>query len=184
MHPLNPQIAHIPGLTGSAVTPDGETIFTVDISAFTKTDFKQAHKRDHVQEKIQESKEAQPHKPLVMVVDDSITMRRVSQRMLERAGYEVILAKDGLEAIETLVNVTPDLIMLDIEMPRMDGFEVLTRIRETEKLMKTPVMMVTSRSGEKHRMRAFDIGANEYCGKPYQEEEILKVIDQLLNAKA
>lgn len=181
MYPLNPQIAYIPGLTGSAVTPDGETIFTVDIAAFSQTMVKAAQKKEVAQTIITESAEAVSHQPTVLVVDDSITMRRVSQRMLERAGYKVATAKDGLDAIETLESLQPDLIMLDIEMPRMDGFEVLTYLRSTEKFMKTPVMMVTSRSGEKHRNRAFEIGANEYCGKPYQEEQILQTIKKLLN---
>ena len=122
----------------------------------------------------------------VLIVDDSAVVRQVTRKILETdASIEVIgVAADPIFARQKMGQRWPDVIILDIEMPRMDGFEVLTRIRETEKLMKTPVMMVTSLSGEKHRMRAFDIGANEYCGKPYQEEEILKVIDQLLNAKA
>lgn len=184
MHPLNPQIMNIPGLTGSAVTPGGETIFTVDIAAFSQSMVKASHKHA-VEKSIIETASAQDHanddRSTVLVVDDSITMRRVSQRMLERAGYQVTTAKDGLDAIETLETLQPDLIMLDIEMPRMDGFEVLTYLRSTERFMKTPVMMVTSRSGEKHRNRAFEIGANEYCGKPYQEEQILQTIKKLLN---
>lgn len=184
MHPLNPQIAHIPGLTGSAVTPGGETIFTVDIAAFSQSMVKASHKHA-VEKSIIETASTQERTTddlaTVLVVDDSITMRRVSQRMLERAGYQVTTAKDGLDAIETLETLQPDLIMLDIEMPRMDGFEVLTYLRSTERFMKTPVMMVTSRSGEKHRNRAFEIGANEYCGKPYQEEQILQTIKKLLN---
>lgn len=183
MHPLNPQISHIPGLTGSAVTPGGETIFTVDIGAFSQDMVKASrqHSTDKAETTIQMSADNQHDLSTILVVDDSITMRRVSQRMLERAGYQVKTAKDGLDAIDILENLQPDLIMLDIEMPRMDGFEVLTYLRSTEKFIKTPVMMVTSRSGEKHRNRAFEIGANEYCGKPYQEEQILQTIKKLLN---
>ena len=182
MYPLNPQIAHIPGLTGSAVTPDGETIFTVDISAFSQSMMTKPQKKEaEIIEPIEITHDSLSTSPMILVVDDSITMRRVSQRMLERAGYKVTTAKDGLDAIETLASLQPDLIMLDIEMPRMDGFEVLTYLRSTEKFMKTPVMMVTSRSGEKHRNRAFEIGANEYCGKPYQEEQILQTIKKLLH---
>lgn len=182
MYPLNPQIANIPGLTGSAVTPDGETIFTVDITAFSQSMVTASHKKAvNVIEVVETPIDHTTLMPTILVVDDSITMRRVSQRMLERAGYKVVTAKDGLDAIDTLESLQPDLIMLDIEMPRMDGFEVLTYLRNTEKFMKTPVMMVTSRSGEKHRNRAFEIGANEYCGKPYQEEQILQTIKQLLN---
>ncbi|MGL4674569.1 MAG: Hpt domain-containing protein [Wohlfahrtiimonas sp.] len=182
MYPLNPQIAHIPGLIGSAVTPDGETIFTVDIAAFSQSMATASQKKEiDIVEIIEAPAENTSDNPTILVVDDSITMRRVSQRMLERAGYKVVTAKDGLDAVDTLGSLQPDLIMLDIEMPRMDGFEVLTYLRSTEKFMKTPVMMVTSRSGEKHRNRAFEIGANEYCGKPYQEEQILQTIKKLLN---
>lgn len=182
MYPLNPQIAHIPGLTGSAVTPDGETIFTVDIAAFSQSMAMTSQKSEvEVVKEVKITTDTNNDSPIVLVVDDSITMRRVSQRMLERAGYKVTTAKDGLDAIETLETLQPDLIMLDIEMPRMDGFEVLTYLRSTERFMQTPVMMVTSRSGEKHRNRAFEIGANEYCGKPYQEEQILQTIKKLLN---
>ncbi len=182
MYPLNPQIAHIPGLTGSAVTPGGETIFTVDIAAFSH-DMITASKKSDTKTivEIKPILDDASENSTILVVDDSITMRRVSQRMLERAGYNVATAKDGLDAIETLESLQPDLIMLDIEMPRMDGFELLTHLRATERFMKTPVMMVTSRSGEKHRNRAFEIGANEYCGKPYQEEQILQTIKKLLN---
>lgn len=182
MYPLNPQIAHIPGLTGSAVTPDGETIFTVDIAAFSQSMMTASQKPEaEVVKKVKPTTDTVTDSPTILVVDDSITMRRVSQRMLERAGYKVTTAKDGLDAIETLESLQPDLIMLDIEMPRMDGFEVLTYLRSTERFMQTPVMMVTSRSGEKHRNRAFEIGANEYCGKPYQEEQILQTIKKLLH---
>ena len=182
MYPLNPQISHIPGLTGSAVTPDGETIFTVDIAAFSQNMITASQKSEvKVVQEVKPTTDTTNDSPTVLVVDDSITMRRVSQRMLERAGYTVTTAKDGIDAIETLASLQPDLIMLDIEMPRMDGFEVLTYLRSTERFMQTPVMMVTSRSGEKHRNRAFEIGANEYCGKPYQEEHILQTIKKLLN---
>ncbi|GAA5093310.1 Hpt domain-containing protein [Wohlfahrtiimonas larvae] len=184
MYPLNPQIANIPGLTGSAVTPGGETIFTVDIAAFSQTMIK-ASRKHSTEKAITEAKALADHThdelAKILVVDDSITMRRVSQRMLERAGYQVTTAKDGMDALETLETLQPDLIMLDIEMPRMDGFEVLTYLRSTERFLQTPVMMVTSRSGEKHRNRAFEIGANEYCGKPYQEEQILQTIKKLLD---
>lgn len=181
MHPLNPQISNIPGLTGSAVTPDGSTIFTVDISTLSQSQIHLIEKKELSEQNPVQHTEEVEDSSTIFVIDDSITMRKVSQRMLERAGYNVVTAKDGLDAIEILKSLNPDLIMLDIEMPRMDGFEVLTYLRSHDQFMKTPVMMVTSRSGEKHRNRAFEIGANEYCGKPYQEEQILHMISKLLN---
>jgi chemosensory pili system protein ChpA (sensor histidine kinase/response regulator) len=115
-----------------------------------------------------------------MVVDDSITVRKVTSRLLERHGMEVITAKDGVEAIARLQDVHPDIMLLDIEMPRMDGFEVATLVRHDERLMDLPIIMITSRTGEKHRERAMSIGVNEYLGKPYQESLLLETIAQLV----
>jgi len=117
-----------------------------------------------------------------MVVDDSITVRKVTSRLLERNGMEVVTAKDGVEAIAKLQDITPDIMLLDIEMPRMDGFEVATLVRHDPRLEKLPIVMITSRTGEKHRERALGIGVNVYLGKPYQESQLLEVIDQLVES--
>jgi len=113
---------------------------------------------------------------LVMVVDDSVTVRKVTSRLLERNGMNVLTAKDGVDAMMLLEEHTPDLMLLDIEMPRMDGFEVATRIRNDERLKDLPIIMITSRTGQKHRDRAMAIGVNEYLGKPYQESALLESI--------
>ena len=118
--------------------------------------------------------------PLIMVVDDSVTVRKVTGRLLERSGFEVITAKDGIDAIATLEEKTPDAMLLDIEMPRMDGFEVATHMRHDDRLRAVPIIMITSRTGEKHRERAFDIGVNAYMGKPFQENELLSTLRELL----
>jgi len=115
----------------------------------------------------------------VMVVDDSVTVRKVTSRLLERNGMEVITAKDGLDAVAQLQDHRPDIILLDIEMPRMDGFEVASFVRHDESLRDTPICMITSRTGEKHRERALAIGVNEYLGKPFQETELLDTISRL-----
>ena len=115
-----------------------------------------------------------------MVVDDSVTVRKVTGRLLERSGFEVITAKDGIDAIATLEEKTPDAMLLDIEMPRMDGFEVATHMRHDDRLRAVPIIMITSRTGEKHRERAFDIGVNAYMGKPFQENELLSTLRELL----
>jgi chemosensory pili system protein ChpA (sensor histidine kinase/response regulator) len=123
-------------------------------------------------------------RPLVMVVDDSITMRKVTGRVLERHEYEVSTAKDGVDALEKLHERVPDLMLLDIEMPRMDGYELATAMKADPRLRDVPIIMITSRSGDKHRQRAFDIGVDRYLGKPYQEADLLAQIAEVLDARA
>ncbi|MNE34156.1 hypothetical protein D3C80_1278660 [compost metagenome] len=119
-----------------------------------------------------------------MVVDDSVTVRKVTTRLLERHGMSVLTAKDGVDAMAQLEEHRPDVLLLDIEMPRMDGFEVATRIRRDERLKGLPIIMITSRTGQKHRDRAMAIGVNEYLGKPYQESVLLQSIAHWSQAHA
>ena len=112
----------------------------------------------------------------VMVVDDSLTVRRVTQRLLERQGYTVSLAKDGVDALRRMQETRPDLMLLDIEMPRMDGFDLASNLRASAATRAIPIIIITSRTAEKHRRLAFEIGVNEYLGKPYREEELLQMV--------
>ena len=114
--------------------------------------------------------------PLVLVVDDSLTVRRVTQRLLVREGYRVTLAKDGLDALEALAKERPAVVLSDIEMPRMDGFDLVRNIRADEKMVDMPVIMITSRIAQKHRDYAEELGVNHYLGKPYGEEELLELV--------
>ena len=120
----------------------------------------------------------------VLVVDDEPQIRRALRTNLAARGYEVLLAKDGMDAIAKLEDARPDIMLLDIEMPRMDGFEVATLVRHNPNLEDLPIIMITSRTGEKHRERAFAIGVNCYMGKPFQEEQLLETISELLAATA
>lgn len=113
---------------------------------------------------------------IVMVVDDSLTVRRVTQRLLTREGYQVVLAKDGVDALQHLQSVTPDVMLVDIEMPRMDGFDLTRNIRDDERTRNIPIIMITSRTASKHRNYAMELGVNEYLGKPYQEDALLELI--------
>ena len=122
--------------------------------------------------------------PLVMVVDDSLTVRKITSRMLTREGFEVATAKDGVDGLQQLQDIEPDIILLDIEMPRMDGFEFARNVRADAKTKKIPIIMITSRTADKHRNHAIDIGVNEYMGKPYQEEQLLTLIRQFTSARA
>jgi chemosensory pili system protein ChpA (sensor histidine kinase/response regulator) len=111
-----------------------------------------------------------------MVVDDSLTVRKITGRLLAREGYQVITAKDGVDALEQLLDVVPDVMLVDIEMPRMDGFDLTRNIRADARLKDIPIIMITSRTADKHRNYAFEIGVNQYLGKPYQEEELLRFV--------
>ena len=122
--------------------------------------------------------------PLVMVVDDSLTVRKITSRMLTREGFEVATAKDGVDGLQQLQDIEPDIILLDIEMPRMDGFEFARNVRADAKTRGIPIIMITSRTADKHRNHALDIGVNEYMGKPYQEEQLLTMIRQFTRQQA
>ncbi|HPT55113.1 MAG TPA: Hpt domain-containing protein [Casimicrobium sp.] len=119
-----------------------------------------------------------PHKPLVLVVDDSLTVRKITTRLLEREGYRAMTAKDGLDALQVLADNNPDVILLDIEMPRMDGFEFAKTIKADNRQSHIPIIMITSRTAEKHRNHARELGVNEYVGKPYQDEELMALVAQ------
>ena len=121
--------------------------------------------------------------PLVMVVDDSLTVRKITSRMLTREGFEVVTAKDGVDGLQQLQDIEPDIILLDIEMPRMDGFEFARNMRADPKVKHIPIIMITSRTADKHRNRALELGVNEYMGKPYQEEQLLVMIRQYTGQK-
>ncbi len=122
-------------------------------------------------------------RPTALVVDDSITVRRVTERFLQRHGMRVLTAKDGLDAISVMQDTKPDVILLDIEMPRMDGYEFASHVRNDERYSDVPIIMITSRVGDKHRARAIELGVNDYLGKPYQDAQLLDAIQRQLEDK-
>jgi chemosensory pili system protein ChpA (sensor histidine kinase/response regulator) len=115
-----------------------------------------------------------------MVVDDSLTVRKITSRLLARSGYQVVTAKDGLDALEQLADALPDVMLLDVEMPRMDGFELTKRMRQDKRTKDLPIIMITSRTADKHRQYAMELGVNAYLGKPYHEEELLENITRFI----
>ena len=119
---------------------------------------------------------AVPYTPTVLVVDDSLTVRKITSRLLEREGYKALTAKDGLDALQILADANPDVILLDIEMPRMDGFEFTKTIKADSRQSHIPIIMITSRTAEKHRSHAMELGVNEYVGKPYQDENLMALV--------
>ncbi|MHC8302925.1 Hpt domain-containing protein [Pseudomonas sp. ZS1P83] len=169
---LGPQFAAVQGLSGATILGDGRVVLILDLLAPIR-----AMQARVPQQSVTQEAEVEPHKPLlVLVVDDSVTVRKVTSRLLERHGMNVLTAKDGVDAMLLLEEHRPDLMLLDIEMPRMDGFEVATQVRADERLQHLPIIMITSRTGQKHRDRAMAIGVNDYLGKPYQESVLLESI--------
>ena len=133
---------------------------------------------------VREQAAAVPLAPLILVVDDSLTVRRVTQRMLTREGYRVTLAKDGLDALERLAGEIPQVVLSDIEMPRMDGFDLVRNIRADARWRDLPVIMITSRIAQKHREHAAELGVDHYLGKPYSEEDLLALVGRYTAAPA
>ncbi|MGB5246071.1 MAG: Hpt domain-containing protein [Woeseia sp.] len=170
---LGPQLSSVRGISGATILGDGRIVLILDINSLVRAGMP-----------IVEVRSAAPtaadQRPLALVVDDSITVRRVMERFLTRNGLRVVTAKDGMDAISVLRDAMPDIILLDIEMPRMDGYEFATHVRNDERVSDVPIIMITSRVGDKHRARAIEIGVNDYLGKPYQDSQLLDAIARLL----
>jgi chemosensory pili system protein ChpA (sensor histidine kinase/response regulator) len=173
--PVGPQIASIPGIYGATITGDGSVVVILDAAPLVRR-----HLAQPQEPAAQAPAVEQRRVPLVMVVDDSLTMRKVTSRVLERHNFEVSAARDGVEALEKLEERVPDLMLLDIEMPRMDGYELATAMKADPRFKDVPIVMITSRTGDKHRQRAFDIGVQRYLGKPYQELDLMRNVYDLL----
>ena len=179
--PIGSQFAAINVIAGATILGDGQVCLILDGQNIARQ--VQASTRGHALNAHQDKQRHRDQRRLIMIVDDSVTVRKVTSRLLERQGFDVITAKDGVDAIEQLENVKPDLMLLDIEMPRMDGFEVTNLVRHHEVHRDLPIIMITSRTGEKHRERAFSLGVTNYMGKPFQEADLLENIDALLAVK-
>ena len=181
LKPVGPQISSIPGILGGTIMGDGQVIVLLDMAPLIEGALTNRRLPGMVAvEPEQTAAEEIKRTPLVMVVDDSITMRRVTARILEHHGLEVITARDGVEAVDMLFERVPDVMLLDIEMPRMDGFELATHVRDDSRLAQVPIMMITSRSGDKHREHARQLGVNRYLIKPYQEAEMVRNVFEML----
>ncbi|MDE2428247.1 MAG: Hpt domain-containing protein [Burkholderiales bacterium] len=193
---IGPQLARMTGISGATVLGSGEIVLILNPVPL-------AHRMEHEHARLPAKGEdattemgavadlqtttgndkanSEPVQGLrtqhtVMVVDDSLTVRRVTQRLLTREGYQVILAKDGIDALEQLQSVTPDVMLVDIEMPRMDGFDLTRNVRSDARTSHIPIIMITSRTADKHRNYAKELGVNEYFGKPYREDDLLEAI--------
>lgn len=170
---LGPQFAGVGGISGATILGDGSVVVILDLLALIRA---QHHERAHSNKKAS----ARSGPRCVMVVDDSVTVRKVTSRLLERQGMDVLVAKDGIEAVALLQERRPDVMLLDIEMPRMDGFEVARQVRHDDRLGDLPIVMISSRTGDKHKEHASQLGVNKFLGKPFQENELLATIDELV----
>ncbi|WP_426339676.1 Hpt domain-containing protein [Pseudoduganella sp. S-14] len=189
---IGPQLSRMPGIAGATVLGSGEIVLILNPVAL------QLHVAQHPELAPRTAATPAPApaggsaEPVeqtrahgtVMVVDDSLTVRKVTQRLLEREGYHVMLAKDGVDALEQLQDRLPELMLVDIEMPRMDGFDLTRNVRGDERTKEIPIIMITSRSADKHRNYALQLGVNAYFGKPFQEDILLGAIAGLLPQRA
>jgi chemosensory pili system protein ChpA (sensor histidine kinase/response regulator) len=178
-----PQLTRIVGMSGATVLGDGEIVLILNPVALAARTMAHDEAGNGAFGPVAE---APPplHLPTVMVVDDSLTVRKITGRLLEREGYRVVTAKDGVDALEQLIELRPDVVLTDLEMPRMDGFDLLRNIRADARLHDLPVVVITSRLADKHRRYAEEVGANHYLGKPYQEEALLALVDRYTRAGA
>lgn len=183
---LGPQFAAVQGVSGATVMGDGSVVVIVDPHALLRRELALIGSPAASQRLAQPVAVPEDDDGLktVLVVDDSVTVRKVTSRFLEREGFNAIVAKDGVDALQVLQETIPHLMLLDIEMPRMDGFEVAKHIRSSSRLKHIPIVMITSRTGDKHRQHALSIGVDEYVGKPYQEEALLKIMQGLLGLQS
>jgi chemosensory pili system protein ChpA (sensor histidine kinase/response regulator) len=173
---IGPQLSALKGLAGATILGDGRVVLILDIPGLW-------FREDVIYfEHRPEGKVAQEvrARPVVMVVDDSLTVRKITSKHLQKRGIDVLVAKDGIDAVEQLRDHVPDVMLVDIEMPRMDGYELTMRVRSDENLKHIPIIMITSRAGTKHRQKAFDLGVDMYMSKPYQEDELFRNVDTLL----
>jgi chemosensory pili system protein ChpA (sensor histidine kinase/response regulator) len=173
---VGPQIGVIRGVAGATILGDGRVVIILDIGTLVRGDWRSRYLVDSSADRVD-------RRTFALVVDDSITVRRVTQRLLERNGMRVMTAKDGVDAMAIMQEHVPDVILLDIEMPRMDGYEVAAQVRADARLSSVPIVMITSRSGEKHRARAVQLGVDDYLGKPYQENQLLDAIEPLVRRR-
>ncbi|WP_205229631.1 Hpt domain-containing protein [Azospira oryzae] len=182
---VGPQLARVIGIAGATVLGDGQVLLILNpVALAARSEASVAvHTPAAPLESVPVEETPAQTLPTVMVVDDSLTVRKITSRLLSREGYHVLTAKDGVDGLEQLIDTMPDVLLVDIEMPRMDGFDFTRNVRADERLKHLPIIMITSRTADKHRNYAFEIGVNHYLGKPYQEDELLALVQEYTKRK-
>jgi chemosensory pili system protein ChpA (sensor histidine kinase/response regulator) len=182
--PVGIQIASLDGVEGATIIGDGQVTLILDLVDLWHTRMVEHEYFDQAS-LVAELEQADQSHATIMVVDDSLTVRRVTERNLSKYNIETVLATDGMDAMEKLAEgVLPDVMLVDIEMPRMNGYEVTEAVRNDPHYKDIPIIIITSRSGAKHRNRAMELGASLYLTKPYQELELMEAINSLLPAES
>jgi len=179
---IGPQLARVSGIAGATVLGNGEGVLISNpVQLAQRADVPEFDPNaERVAPEVPKLAVVQADRPLVMIVDDSLTVRRITSKLLTREGFEVLTARDGIDALALLETEMPHVILLDIEMPRMDGFEFTKNIKADERTAQIPIVMITSRTAEKHRSLAKELGVDLYLGKPFQEEELLRHLREML----
>ncbi len=175
---IGPQLQRIAGITGATVLGTGEIVLILNPVQLALKELPAAAV-------VHEAPKPQiaALQPTIMVVDDSLTVRKVTGRLLERQGYLVVTARDGVEAMQKLQELIPDVMLVDIEMPRMDGFDLTRNVRADKRLSQVPIIMITSRTADKHQNYAKEIGVSHFLGKPYQEDDLIEKISGFLKER-
>jgi chemosensory pili system protein ChpA (sensor histidine kinase/response regulator) len=181
MKPIGVQLARVPGMVGATVAGDGSVVLIINPVQLANREVLAVGSVVVKAAKVKAPKVAVKRR--IMVVDDSLTMRKVLGRLLEREGFEVMVAKDGMDAMQMLQETTPDVILTDIEMPRMDGFGLARNIRDDARTANTPLIMISSRTADKHQNLAKEIGVDAFFGKPVQDDELIAKVNELLASK-
>ena len=172
-------LRQVRGLTGATLMGDGSVVLIINPSDLVQESEKSVSYDDT---KIAAGGSQPSGVYDVLIVDDSLSVRRVVSNLIRNGGWNPLTAKDGVEALEVLQTSAkkPDVVLLDIEMTRMDGYELTTTLRRQPQYQRLPIVMLTSRAGEKHRQRAFELGATDYLVKPYQDENLLAVVRRVV----
>jgi chemosensory pili system protein ChpA (sensor histidine kinase/response regulator) len=184
---LGPQLSRVPGVAGATVLPDGSIVLItnpVQLAQQARLAPVKAATAEPQQAAAPVAVPASEVSPVVMVVDDSLTVRKITSRLLEREGYQVLTAKDGVDALQQLKDTIPAVMLVDIEMPRMDGFDLTKNVRGDPRTAGIPIVIISSRTADKHRNQAAQLGVNAFLGKPYQEAELLQHIATFVGAVA
>jgi len=177
---IGSQLAHAPGVEGATITGDGEVILILNPVKLIQRSDVQKVLSIPLLELTTAAQKKTIMAPTIMVVDDSLTVRKVTCRLLEREGCDVLIAKNGVEAIGILQDSIPDVMLIDLEMPKMNGFELIEKVRANPETAHIPMIIISSRTAEKHRKVAKDLGVNIFLGKPYKEEELLNHLSGLI----